>query len=81
MKTDWFELREARLHLAPYTDPHFPIAVASVLTPAGMISAGKYGLGVLSLGAGLPGGPEALAEHWKIAEDTAAQHGTRHGPP
>ena len=76
MKTDWFELREARLHLAPYTDPHFPIAVASVLTPAGMVSAGKFGLGVLSLGAGLPGGPEALANHWKIAEDTAAQHGT-----
>ncbi len=76
MKTDWFELRQARLHLAPYTAPHFPIAVASVLTPAGMISAGKYGLGVLSLGAGLPGGPEALAEHWKIAEDTAAAHGT-----
>jgi limonene 1,2-monooxygenase len=24
MKTDWFELREARLHLAPYTHPHFP---------------------------------------------------------
>jgi len=34
MKTDWFELREARLHLAPYTDPHFPIAVASTITPA-----------------------------------------------
>ncbi|HXJ83311.1 MAG TPA: LLM class flavin-dependent oxidoreductase [Candidatus Methylomirabilis sp.] len=77
MKTDWFELREARLHLAPYTDPHFPIAVASVLTPAGVITAGKWGLGVLSLGAGLPGGPEAIAQHWKIAEDTAAQHGTK----
>jgi limonene 1,2-monooxygenase len=77
MKTDWFELRQARLHLAPYTYPHFPIAVASVLTPAGMVSAGKYGLGVLSLGAGLPGGPDALADHWKIAEDTAAQHGTQ----
>lgn len=76
MKTDWFELRDARLHLAPYTDPHFPIAVASVMTPAGMISAGKHGLGVLSLGAGLPGGPEAIAEHWRIAEDTAAKHGT-----
>ena len=76
MKTDWFELREARLHLAPYTDPHFPIAVASVMTPAGMISAGKHGLGVLSLGAGLPGGPEAIAEHWRIGEDTAAKHGT-----
>ena len=75
MKTDWFELREARLHLAPYTDPHFPIAVASVMTPAGMVSAGKHGLGVLSLGAGLPGGPEAIAEHWRIGEETAAQHG------
>jgi limonene 1,2-monooxygenase len=77
MKTDWFELREARLHLAPYTDPHFPIAVASTLTPAGVVTAGKWGLGVLSLGAGLPGGPEAIAQQWKIAEDTAAQHGTK----
>jgi len=76
MKTDWFELRDARLHLAPYTDPHFPIAVASTLTPAGVVTAGKWGLGVLSLGAGLPGGPEAIAEQWKIAEDTAARHGT-----
>ena len=75
LKTDWFELRQARLHLAPYTDPHFPIAVASTITPAGVIAAGKHGLGVLSLGAGLPGGPEALGNQWKIAEETAAKHG------
>jgi limonene 1,2-monooxygenase len=75
MKTDWFELKEARLHLAPYTDPHFEIAVASVMTPSGVVAAGRHGLGVLSLGAGIPGGPEALANQWKIAEDTAAQHG------
>ena len=75
MKTDWFELREARLHLAPYTDPHFPIAVASTITPFGVISAAKHGLGVLSIGAGLPGGPEALAGQWKIGEETAAKHG------
>jgi limonene 1,2-monooxygenase len=75
MKTEWFELREARLHLAPYTDPHFPIAVASTITPSGVVTAGKWGLGVLSLGAGLPGGPEAIAEQWRIAEETAAQHG------
>jgi len=75
MKTDWFELREARLHLAPYTDPHFEIAVASVMTPSGVVAAGRHGLGVLSLGAGLPGGPDALADQWKIAETTAAQHG------
>jgi limonene 1,2-monooxygenase len=75
MKTDWFELREARLHLAPYTHPHFPIAVASTITPAGVVTAGKHGLGVLSLGAGLPGGPDMLANQWRIAEETAAAHG------
>jgi len=75
MKTDWFEMHEARLHLAPYSDPHFPIAVASTLTPAGPTTAGKHGLGMLSLGAGLPGGPEALAGQWRIAEETAAKHG------
>jgi limonene 1,2-monooxygenase len=75
MKTDWFEMREARLHLAPYTDPHFEIAVASTITPFGMIAAGTHGVGVLSIGAGLPGGPEALASQWKIAEDAAAKAG------
>ena len=75
MKTDWFELREARLHLAPYTDPHFEIAVASTITPFGMIAAGTHGVGVLSIGAGLPGGPQALASQWKIAEEAAAKAG------
>jgi len=75
MKTDWFDLREARLHLAPYSDPHFPIAVASTITPFGVQTAGKYGVGVLSLAAGLPGGPEALAGQWRLAEETAAAHG------
>jgi limonene 1,2-monooxygenase len=75
MKTDWFEMREARLHLAPYTDPHFKIAVASTQTPAAMVAAGKYNLGVLSIGAGLPGGPDALAKQWQIAEDEAQKHG------
>ena len=75
LKTDWFELRQARLHLAPYTEPHFPIAVASVMTPSGVQAAGRHGLGVLSLGAGLPGGPDALAQQWKIGEEVAARHG------
>jgi limonene 1,2-monooxygenase len=75
IKTDWFEMRDARLHLAPYSDPCFTIAVASTMTPAGMQVAGKHGLGVLSLGAGLPGGADALANQWKIAEDEAKKHG------
>ena len=74
-KSDWFDLREARLHLAPYSDPCFDIAVASTITPFGMIAAGTHGVGVLSIGAGLIGGPEALSDQWKIAEDTAAKHG------
>ena len=32
-------------------------------------------MGVLSIGAGLPGGPEALASQWKIAEEAAAKNG------
>ncbi len=75
MKTDWFELKEARLHLAPYTKGGFPIAVASATTPSGVLTAGKYGVGMLSLGAGLPGGPQKLAEQWKIGEEQAAKFG------
>jgi len=75
IKTDWFELHDARLHLAPYTQPHFEIAVASTFTPAGMVTAGKYGVSVLSIGAGLPGGADALANHWKLAEEAAAEAG------
>ena len=40
-----------------------------------MIAAGTHGVGVLSIGAGLPGGPEALASQWKIAEEAAAKNG------
>ena len=71
MKTDWFEMHDARLHLRPYSDPHFPIALASVLTPAAPISAGKHGLGILSLGVGLPSGLESMPAQWRIAEESA----------
>ena len=40
-----------------------------------MIAAGRHGLGVLSIGAGIPGRPEMLAKQWQIAEDTAKEHG------
>ena len=74
--TDWFTMNEARLHLRPYSDPHFPIAVASTLTPSGPSVAGKHGVGILSLGAGAPGGMAAIAAQWRIAEEEAAKHGT-----
>jgi limonene 1,2-monooxygenase len=74
-RTGWYELQEARLQLLPYTKPHFPIAVASTTSPSGMVMAGKYGVGVLSLGAGLVGGKKNLAEYWEMGEESAAKHG------
>jgi limonene 1,2-monooxygenase len=75
MKTDWFELREARLQLRPYSDPCFHIAVASAFSPAGPVLAGRYGLGMLSVSAYAPGALTRMAEQWRIAEDSAARHG------
>lgn len=77
MRTDWFEPRSARLHLAPYTHPRFPVSVASSTTPSCALAAGKHGLGLLSLGAGLPAGPGKLAEQWTQAEAEAAKHGQK----
>ncbi len=75
IETDWFTLNEARLHLAPWSEDRFPVAVASTITPFGMMAAGRHGIGVLSIGAGIPGGPEMLAKQWNIAEEEAAKHG------
>ena len=73
---DWFTLKEASAHLRPYTRPHFPIAVAAVQSPSGMVLAGKHGAGVLSLSALRGGGSvRNLGDFWKIAEQTAAEHG------
>ena len=35
-KSDWFELNEAILQPRPYQQPHLPVAVASVQSPAGV---------------------------------------------
>jgi len=73
---EWFTLREGLLHLRPHTQPHFPIAVAASQSPSGMVLAGKHGASVLSVSVVRGGGisPD-LKAFWKIAEDTAAQHG------
>ncbi|HBD83854.1 MAG TPA: LLM class flavin-dependent oxidoreductase [Dehalococcoidia bacterium] len=75
-ESDWFTLRDARLHLRPYTKPHFPISAAAAQSPSGMVLAGKHGLGVLSLSV-VRGGAYArnMKDFWKIAEDTAEEYG------
>ncbi|MGE0821854.1 MAG: LLM class flavin-dependent oxidoreductase [Candidatus Binatia bacterium] len=75
IQTDWFTLRDARLQLRPYTYPHFEIAVAATVSPAGPRTAGRYGAGLLSLGATSMGGFAVLGDHWKIWNDEAQKFG------
>jgi limonene 1,2-monooxygenase len=75
MKTDWFELDEAQLHLKPYSKPSLELAVAAAVSPSGPRLAGKYGTGMLSVAASSPAGFEAVAEHFGIWQEQAAAHG------
>lgn len=73
MKTDWFDLNEARLVTAPYTKPGVDMTVASVASPGGAVASGKYGIGLLSVAATQAAGFNALASTWAIAEQAAAE--------
>ncbi|HAR30380.1 MAG TPA: LLM class flavin-dependent oxidoreductase, partial [Gammaproteobacteria bacterium] len=48
-ESDWFTLRDAALQLLPLQED-FPVVVASSVSPSGMTLAGKYGVGVISIG-------------------------------
>ena len=70
-----WSLRDARLHLRPYTHPHPEIAIAAVVSPLGPRLAGRYGLGLLSVGATTAAGFDVLALHWDVMEERAAHYG------
>jgi limonene 1,2-monooxygenase len=72
--SDWFELHEAQIQLLPINGS-MPIAVASTTSPAGMVTAGRHGVGVLSLGAGLIGGKKDLAGQWAMGQEEAERNG------
>jgi limonene 1,2-monooxygenase len=70
-------LIDARLHLRPYSDPLFDVAVAAVASPTGPRLAGRHGLGLLSVGATLTKeGFDALAHHWSVMQERAETFGT-----
>jgi hypothetical protein len=50
--------------------------VASQISPSGMTLAGKYGIGIISLGSMSTQGLMALPTQWGFAEDAAKKHGT-----
>lgn len=75
METEWFTLREASLQIAPYTVPHFEIAVAATVTPSGPRLAGRFGTGLLALSATSPAGFVTLADHWTVWNEEARRAG------
>jgi limonene 1,2-monooxygenase len=75
-KNSRWDLRDARLHLRPYSNPLFDIAVAAVASPGGPRVAGKHGVGLLSVGATQTTGFDALAAHWDVMEERARTFGT-----
>jgi limonene 1,2-monooxygenase len=74
-RNERWDLREVRLHLRPYSNPLFDVAVAAVASPTGARLAGKYGVGMLSVGATTAAGFDALALHWDVLTAEAKAHG------
>jgi limonene 1,2-monooxygenase len=75
-ESDWFTLRNARLHLRPYTKPHPEVAVAAMISPSGPRAAGKFGCSLLSIGATQKVGIDLLGTNWSVMEERAAEFGT-----
>src|SRR5437899_6839177 len=74
-KSDWFTMNDAALQLLPLQE-EMPCVVASMISPSGMTLAGKYGIGIISLGSMSTKGLMSLAQQWEFAEDAAKKNGT-----
>jgi limonene 1,2-monooxygenase len=70
-KNDRWDLQDARLHLRPYSNPLFDVAVPAVASPTGAKLAGSRGVGLISIGATTAAGFDALALHWDVVEEEA----------
>lgn len=74
-ESDWFTLRDARLHLTPYQRPHPEVAVAAMISPSGPRAAGKHGCSLLSIGATQRAGIDLLGQSWQVMEQRSAEFG------
>jgi limonene 1,2-monooxygenase len=74
-KTDWFDLNEARLQFRSYSQPMMEMAVASARSPTGALSAGKHGIGMLSIGGTSDDALKAHASNWGVYEEAARANG------
>jgi limonene 1,2-monooxygenase len=78
-RTEWYELRDARLQLLPFSNP-MEIAIPAVNTAAGPTFAGKHGAGLLSIAATIGKGFDALPETWTIYSNAAKAVGRASDP-
>jgi limonene 1,2-monooxygenase len=74
-KTDWYDLNDARLQLACFTQPRMELAVAASRSPAGALAAGRHGIGMLSIGGTSPDAMAHHAKNWALYEEQANQNG------
>jgi len=68
-------MQDAALQILPLQE-EMPCVVASMISPSGMTLAGKYGIGIISLGSMSTKGLMSLAQQWEFAEDAAKKNGT-----
>src|SRR6266403_1847676 len=78
-KSEWFTMNDAALQILPLQED-MPFVVASQISPSGMTPAGKYGIGIVSLGSmstqglmAVSGGVGAIigfAHDWANPENT-----------
>jgi len=74
-KTDWFDLREARLQLSSFSQPMMEMAVAAARSPTGAVQAGKHGIGMLAIGGTSDDALKAHAANWGVYEESARANG------
>jgi limonene 1,2-monooxygenase len=76
IETPRYKLVEARLQMDCYSDPHFEVATAAIVSPSGPRLVGKHGLGMISIGATMSAaGFDALGHHWNTVEERAKEFG------
>ena len=75
MKTDWFELKEARIQVPPFQRPRTEMAVACARSPSGALAAGRHGLGMLSIGGTSDDALAAHANNWRMCEEAYGSTG------
>jgi limonene 1,2-monooxygenase len=76
-ETDWFTLKDAKLQYRPYSDPHFEVSVAAMVSPSGPRLAGTHDVSLLSLSMSVAEGFAAIGQAWNVVEEMAAKAGNK----